>query len=130
MNFKPVTTNVRAITGSKLGYAVRANTGSKPNTSSTLEISIHPDLIKRLKVKDREPLRMDADMAEGYARLTPVAGLGKSARKVIISKSSRGLWSIPYSGEIAEIFPHSKFMTELEEPECSQDGIVFKIPSK
>lgn len=130
MNFKPVTTNARTCTGSKLGYAVRANSGSSSKTSYTLEISIHPDLIKRLKVKDREPLRLDADTVEGYARLTPVAGLGKSARKVILSKSSRGLWSIPYSGEIAEIFPHSKLMTELEEPECSQDGIVFKIPAK
>jgi hypothetical protein len=125
MTLKPLESISRANVGVVCGYSILY----KGKGSPTLSISINADLVRKLKIRDRDPLRLDGDLTERMARLTPVTSSNsKATRKLVISKSGRGEWQIPYNGMIAEAFPAVKSMTPLNGAEVTSDGLLFQLP--
>jgi len=125
MKLQPLESISRANIGVVCGYSILA----KGKGSPTLSISINADLVRKLKVKDRDPLRLDGDLIERMARLTPVTSPNnKATRKLWITKSGRGEWQIPYNGIITEAFPMVDSMTPLEGAEVTSDGLMFQLP--
>lgn len=128
MAFTPLQTQGRTSGGVNMGYAIR-KTKSDGKTTSMLEISISPELVRELKAKTGDLLRIDADKDRGIARLLAVGTLGKSSRKLHLAESGRGYWAIPYSGAVAEAFPPTDGMTPITGAHVSSDdGLVFELP--
>ena len=116
----------RAAAGVFLGYTLL---GRKDKGAPTLSISIHPDLVRKLKVKKGEPLRLDGDLKARMAQLTLVASAtNKAARRLHVSHSGRGDFSIPWSGLVKEAFPEVDGMTPLEGAQVTSDGLLFELP--
>lgn len=125
MKLTPIEPTSRSTAGVLLGYSIN----NKDVASGTLKISIHPDLIRKMKVKDGDPLRLDGDLKERIAQLTLVAALqGKATRKVHVESSGRGTWCISYSGLVRKAFPSPDGMTLLLQPEVTSDGLQFQLP--
>jgi hypothetical protein len=125
MKFQPLEANSRAVTGVVCGYSIL----NKGKGSPTLCISINADLMRKLKAKNHDPLRLDGDLTERMGRLTPVTSPhNKATRKICLSKSGRGEWQIPYSGMVVEAFPVVQSMTPLNGAEVTSDGLLFQLP--
>lgn len=125
MTLKPLESISRANVGVICGYSILDKNKGTP----TLCISINADLVRKLKTRDRDPLRLDGDLTARMARLTPVTSPnGKATRKLVISKSGRGEWQIPYSGLIVQAFPMVESMTPLTGAEVTSDGLMFELP--
>lgn len=129
MSFKPVKVSARAAVGVRMGYSTHSQKGKNKGNAVHLAFSIHPDLIRALKAKGGDVLRLDLDMAAGMARLLPVGSLSPAAKRLHVECSGRGDWSISYNGEVAEAFPVVSGMTELSGPHVSsEDGLIFELP--
>lgn len=129
MNFKPLEPNGRMMPGAQLGFTVHMN--SKNSEHGSLGISIHSDVMRKMKWKADEWLRLDADMKAGMGRLVAVMGKSKAARQVKATTSGRGFWMLPWSGAVKDAFPLPDGMTELEIADMSSsDGLIFNLPSK
>ena len=125
MTLKPLESISRANVGVICGYSILDKNKGTP----TLCISINAELVRKLKTRDRDPLRLDGDLTERMARLTPVTSPNsKATRKLVISKSGRGEWQIPYSGMVVEAFPVVQSMTPLNGAEVTSDGLLFQLP--
>jgi len=125
MKLTPLEPTSRSTAGVLLGYALH----NIDTASGTLVISIHPDLTRKMKIKEGDPLRLDGDLKEGIGQLTPVAGMvGKATRRVHVQASGRATWSISYSGAIREAFAKPDGMTALASPEVTSDGLQFQLP--
>lgn len=129
MKFIPLETTGRAMCGCRCGYTILLQRGQN-GRAGTFRLSIHPDLMRALKVQRDSIWRLDGDIKAGMARLTPVATLGKAARRIRVSATGRGDWSIPHSGLVAEAFPKVTSVTELAGVEVTSDGLLFEIPKK
>lgn len=126
MNLKPIEPISRSSAGVMLGYSLH----NRDTASGTLVISIHPQLMRDLKLKDGDPLRLDGDLKERIGQLTKVAALnGKATRKVHVQESGRGQWAISYSGTVRTAFPNADTMTALNKPEVTSDGLQFELPT-
>jgi len=129
MSFRPLKTGGKPGLGVQMGYTTHAQKGKNKGKCVMLAFSICDDLIRALKVKSGDYLRLDADTTAGMARLLPVGALGASSRVVHLNKSGRGEWAIPYTGEIKETFPHVLAMTPLGGAHVSsEDGLLFDLP--
>lgn len=126
MKLIPLEPTGRAALGCRCGYAVR--TGTRKSRCGALFISIHPDLIRKLGWKRDQIVRLDGDLKEGVARLTPVAVLSRAARKMKLTSTGRGAWEIPWSSLVAEAFPRTTSMVELGNPDVSSEGLLFELP--
>ena len=118
----------RAAAGVFLGYTLlnRKEQGGTP----TLCISIHPDLVRKLKVKKGDPLRLDGDLKARMGQLTLVAAAThKAARGIRLAASGRGEFCIPWSGLVKEAFPDVKHMTPLAGAEVTSEGLQFQLPA-
>lgn len=117
----------RAAAGVFLGYTLL---NRKDNGTPTLSISIHPDLVRKLKVKKGDPLRLDGDLKAGMAQLTLVgSATNKAARRLNVAESGRGDFGIPWSGLVKEAFPEVEGMTPLEGAEVTSEGLLFQLPA-
>ena len=129
MSFKPLQTQARVHSGVTLGYATRRTKASDKSKSVMLEFSIGPEMTRALKLKQGDILRLDADEAQGLGRLLPVQTLGKASRKVHLSATGRGLWQIPWSGDVVPFFPRADQVTTLLGAHVSADeGLLFELP--
>jgi hypothetical protein len=123
MKLIPLEPTARSAAGVLLGYSLL-------NKGKTLCISIHPDLVRKMKITNGAPLRLDGDLKEGVAQLTIMASMtGKATRRVHLSASGRGEWNIPYSGVIKEAFAVVNGMTPLTDVSTSTDGLMFALPT-
>lgn len=129
MKFIPLETSGRAANGCRCGYTVLSCHGQN-GRYGTFRLSIHPELMRKLKVSRDSIWRLDGDLKAGMARLTPVQVMGKAARKIRISATGRGDWSIPHSGLIGEAFPAVPTVTELSGVEVTSEGLLFELPKK
>lgn len=126
MKFKPLELVARQMPGCELGYAVRKQGGSK---ALSMEVSIHPEVVRKMGWREGEWLRLDADREEGLGRFLPVQGRGRAARRLRLGNSGRGAWCLPYNGEAAEVFPLVSGMTDLEVCQLSaSEGLIFLLP--
>ena len=129
MSFRPVKVSARAAVGVRMGYSTHRQKGETKKTAVYLAFSIHPDLVRALKAKEGDVLRLDLDMKAGMARLLPVGSLSPAAKRLHLGTSGRGDWSISHNGEVAEAFPLVAGMTELSGPHVStEDGLIFELP--
>lgn len=129
MSFKPLKPGGRPGLGVRMGYTTHAQKGKNKGKCVMLAFSICDDLIRALKVKSGDYLRLDADTTTGMARLLPVGALGVSSRVVHVTASGRGDWSIPYTGEIKDTFPLVPNMTSLNGAHVSaEEGLLFELP--
>lgn len=129
MSFRPVKVSARAAVGVRMGYSTRRQKGKDKGNSVHLTFSICPDLVRALKAKEGDVLRLDLDMRAGMARLLPVGSLSPAARRLHVESSGRGDWSISYNGDVAEAFPLVEGMTELIGPHVSsEEGLIFDLP--
>ncbi|MGV3664268.1 MAG: hypothetical protein ACO1TE_29115 [Prosthecobacter sp.] len=126
MNFTPLESLGRGTSGAELGYSILGLKKKKP----VLMISISPPLVRKLKIKDGDILRLDADRKAGMGRLLPVTNGGKAARKVGVATSGRASWKVACTGEVAEVFPVVDGVTELTSPDVGSDGLLFELPKK
>lgn len=125
MNFKPLKPIARASAGCRLGFCVRKGNGKG---SGQLFISIHAELVRKLKAVEGQWLRLDADMTLRMGRLLPVNAPSPAARRMRLSGSGRGSFTIPYTGDVAEAFPVQAEMTDLADAEVSDEGLLFALP--
>lgn len=122
--WKDITTGTR-VCGVPFGYAVRSSKGKAP----TLEIVIGPDLLRRLKWKDREALKLQ--MSGQQFRLVPMATRTSATRPLSINASGRGYFHIPANGEVAEKFTRNPVpMTALVFVEATTEHLVFELPQE
>lgn len=120
--WKDLTPGTRAC-GIPLGYAVRYGNGKSP----TLEIVIGPDHLRRLKWKNREPLKLQ--MAGKQLRLVQMATHTRATRPLAINDTGRGYFRIPANGEVAEKFTRGPVpMTALVFVEATTEHLVFELP--
>jgi hypothetical protein len=125
MKLTPLEPTSRAAAGVFLGYSLL----NKNKGTPTLCLSIHPDLVRKLKVKKGDPLRLDGDLKARMGQLTLVsAATSKAARRMNVSVSGRGDFCIPWSGLVKEAFPDVDGMTPLEGAEVTGDGLLFQLP--
>lgn len=111
------------VCGIPFGYAVRTSKGKAP----TLEIVISPDLLRRLKWKNSEPLKLQ--MAGKQFRLAQMATPSRSTRPLAINDTGRGYFRIPANGEVAEKFTRGPVpMTALVFIEATTEHLVFELP--
>lgn len=115
------------IAGMPFGYSI-INRQPKAGKNGSLCIVIGSDLVRAWKMRDGQAIRIDADVKAKYARLTPVAGLGRASRKLKVKASGRAEFRMPYSGDIVGAFPVPKGMTELAGAEVTSDGLLFRLP--
>jgi len=129
MSFRPVKVSARAAIGVRMGYSTHRQKGKNKGNCVHLAFSIHPDLVRALKAKDGDVLRLDLDMKAGMARLLPVGSLSPAAKRLHVEVSGRGDWSISYNGEVAEAFPLVPGMTELSGAHVSaEEGLIYELP--
>lgn len=125
MKFTPLEPTSRSGAGVTLGYSLLGKGKGTP----TLCLSIHPDLVRKLKVKKGDPLRLDGDLKAGMGQLTLVtAATSKASRRINVADSGRGDFSIPWSGLVKEAFPEVDGMTPLEGAEVTSEGLLFQLP--
>ena len=118
----------RAASGCELGYVLHGKAKSYGKTR-TLQISIDPDWVRKLEVKEGTPLRLEGDAKAGLLRLLPVLQVGKAARRLRVCASGRGSWQIPCSGMIAEFFKPVDSMTPLQVVEATAgNGLISERP--
>lgn len=129
MSFRPVKVSARAAVGVRMGYSTHRQKGKNKGNGVHLAFSIHPDLVRALKAKEGDVLRLDLDTGAGLARLLPVGSLSPAAKRLHLEVSGRGDWSISHNGEVAEAFPLVAGMTELSGAHVSsEDGLIFDLP--
>jgi hypothetical protein len=127
MKLTPLEPTSRAGAGVTLGYSLLGKGKGAP----TLCLSIHPDLVRKLKVKKGDPLRLDGDLKARMGQLTLVqAATSKAARRINVVKSGRGEFCIPWSGLVKDAFPEVEGMTPLEGAEVTAEGLLFQLPKK
>jgi RNA polymerase sigma factor (sigma-70 family) len=112
---------------SEIGYMVSHKADEK---NGVLRVAVCAALVKALGVKHGDLLRLDGDLKAGKAQLTrlPIPKPGKATRKIAIANTGRGEWRIPYTGQIAAVFPKVKNTTALGGAVLTQAGLLFDLP--
>lgn len=124
MSWKDLKPLGRATVGTKCGYALRNGGSGKKNRS--LEIVLAADVLRRSDWKDGSWLKLQSDGK--MIRLVIVTGASKTARKLRISQSGRGNWSIPATGDIADLFgAEAKDMTPLNLVEATSEHVCMEF---
>ena len=127
MSFTPLETTSRSAAGCKFGISIHPHSKTKPGAGGTMQISIHPDLMRKASYKKDEIYRLDHDPKIKAIRLTPVMKLGKAPRRMKVSASGRGNWSIPYTGKVADVIPNVPSVTDLTVLEITSEGITAQL---
>lgn len=127
MSFKPIQVVGRQGLGVRLGYRVKT---VKTNGYTKLRISICAEHLQRMGVRDGDYVRLDVDATTGQSRLVLVRGAMKAARRLRVSSGStgRGLYEMPWTGEVPTFFPAVPEMTELVLCEVKSEELVFELP--
>lgn len=121
MSWKALAPAGRSCAGSEVAFAIRASKGDVVR----LCISIRPDVLRKLQVQDREPMRLESDGK--LCRLIRAAG--KLSKPVRLNKSGRATWECSCTGQVAELWTQNACsMTPLPLVEISTEHVVFELP--
>ena len=126
MAFKPLEIPGReAHAKAAVSYACRKQPSNRASRTSIV-FSVSAATIKRVgptKTIDSQPIKWEVDKQAGLIRLTWVQSSARNIRKR--AKGKRWLCQIPYSGQIAAMFPPVAKSTEATLVDASSDGIVI-----
>ena len=86
--------------GAQFGF----NVNSRGKGLHKLVFTIHPDIISQVNWQSTTHLKLEIDEEERKGRLTSVTAGSVGCRKLKLTKTRRGLFHFPYSGEVMNFF--------------------------